>query len=80
MILNSDTSTPKVIEVKENSPANQGGIKPGDVILEVGDHKIGQFGDLVEALKMLPGEKSTTFKVLRDLDRVELTIVPKFVE
>ncbi|MDF1756072.1 MAG: PDZ domain-containing protein [Verrucomicrobiales bacterium] len=80
MIFRSKCSTPQVVEVKDDSPASDAGFQANDIVLEVNDRKIGDLGDLVEALKLLPGEKAATFKVLRELDEKELKVVPKFVE
>jgi S1-C subfamily serine protease len=80
LIFHSDTSTPQVVEVTEDSPADEAGFETGDVIVEVNDRKIGGFGDLVEALKFLPGRKSASFRVLRDLEKRVIQVIPEFVE
>ncbi len=80
MVFQSDSSTPQVVEVKKDSPAEKSGIKPHDVILEVDGTQIFELDDLVEALKFLPGERSSRLKVLRDLDVKEIDIIPMFVE
>lgn len=50
-----------VVEVLEDTPAAKAGLKAGDVITQVGDHKIAGSDDLVEALRDSPkGNLSVT--------------------
>lgn len=80
LVFQSDSSTPQVVEVKKDSPAEKSGIKCLDIVLEVNGTQIFELADLVEALKFLPGERPSRFKVLRDLDVKEMEVIPRFVE
>lgn len=40
-----------IIEVMDDSPAEKAGLKAGDIITEVGGHKISEYDDLAEALR-----------------------------
>jgi len=40
-----------IVEVVDDSPAEKAGLKAGDVITDVGGHKISDYDDLVEALR-----------------------------
>lgn len=80
MILRSNSSTPQVIEVKTDSPAEAAGIEPHDIILQINERKITAIDDLVEVLKLLPGKKKARFTVLRDLDEIHLQVVPRFIQ
>lgn len=47
-----------VLEVEEESPASAGGLRPGDVILEIGDRKVEDSADLFAAIgEARPGDK-----------------------
>jgi len=68
----------RVTEVLQGSPAQKSGVKPGDLIVELGSQKIGHLGDLLAALgKHKAGDKVKT--VLRRSDAaidLEITLDP----
>jgi aminopeptidase YwaD len=60
--------------VTENKPAIRAGIKGGDIIIQLGEHKVNGMQTYMEALgKFAEGDK-TTVKILRDGKEVELPI------
>lgn len=64
-----------ITEVFEGSPAQQAGVMPGDIILEVDGKTI--TGENDEIKKMIEGEEgsSVSMKVLREQEEIELDIV-----
>ncbi|MEX2579746.1 MAG: PDZ domain-containing protein [Verrucomicrobiales bacterium] len=80
LVFHNHSSTPEVLEVKPNSPAEDGGFKPGDVILSLNRIEIDDLADVVEAVHNLPAGEATTFTVLRGLSRKPLEVVPEFAE
>lgn len=67
---------PRVTRVIDGSPADRGGLRAGDLLLEACGRKIGSYGEAVNALFfMMPGEP-TEFRVRRGGAELELTVVP----
>ena len=67
-----------VHSVSEGSPAEQGGIKPGDIILEVDEQEIHQWEDVQEAINS-KGENTKTLLLERNgLQLPEISLVPEF--
>ena len=74
--LEPHTTTPEVVEVVEGSPADKGGMKVGDVLLQLGDFPIGQTTDMLDACFYLRDGEKVAVSVLRDSDKLSLEIVP----
>ncbi|MGY8525774.1 DegQ family serine endoprotease [Paracidovorax citrulli] len=63
-----------VTTVEAGGPAEKAGLEPGDVIVQIGDHKVDRSGELPERVADLkPGEK-TTLKVIRKGDAKTLAV------
>jgi C-terminal processing protease CtpA/Prc len=52
-------------EVMKDSPAEKGGLRAGDVILQIGDKEINSFRDLTRTVNYYDPENTVTFKVKR---------------
>jgi len=78
LVFHNESSIPEVIEVKSGSPAEEGGVKPGDVILALNEIEIETLDDLVEAIHNLAAGEETKLKVLRGLEEARLVMVPRF--
>ncbi len=63
-----------VNDVFINSPADKGGLLPGDFVTRVGDKKIKSRNDLVKAIGNLPPDKWTSFELYRDGEKVKLSL------
>ena len=71
--------TPAVInEVQKNSPAMIGGLKEGDVILEIDENKVQSIMDVSKFITMSTDD-FVSFKVKRSYDEIILNIQPKKV-
>ncbi|AAC07743.1 RIP metalloprotease RseP [Aquifex aeolicus] len=66
---------PVVGGVKKGSPADQVGIKPGDLILEVNGKKINTWYELVEEVRKSQG-KAIKLKILRNGKMIEKELIP----
>ncbi len=55
-----------VEDVVEDSPAEAAGIKAGDVILRIGDERVGDTGELVEAIAEMEADVAIPVIVLRE--------------
>jgi len=62
--------------VLQGGPAAQAGVRPGDVILEVGGKSINTVPQLLTAVAALKPGESAPFQVQRGDARVELSVVP----
>jgi len=63
-----------VSSVERNSPAQKAGLKPGDVVLAVGDEKVEQSADLSNLIAQTPPGKQTTLTVWRSEQEEKLTV------
>ena len=62
--------------VLQNGPAAQAGIRPGDVIVEVGGKQISNVSELLSNVAALKPGTPSKFRVLRRDDAVELNVTP----
>ncbi|HEY5595092.1 MAG TPA: RIP metalloprotease RseP [Nitrospiria bacterium] len=70
-----DSLMPVVETVVENSPAQAAGIKPGDRIVSINDHKISTWVQMTEIIYGSAG-KALTIVVERDRRDLSLTVTP----
>ena len=62
--------------VLQNGPAAQAGIRPGDVILDVGGNQIANVSELLTQVAALRPGEAARFRVLRRGDHVQLDVTP----
>jgi Do/DeqQ family serine protease len=62
--------------VLQNGPAAQAGIRPGDVITQVGDRKITTVAQLLSAVAALPPGNPATLLVVRRDGKLQLKVTP----
>ena len=62
--------------VLQNGPAAQAGIRPGDVIVEVGGKPIANVSELLTQVAALKPGETARFRVLRRGDHVEVDVTP----
>ena len=67
----------KLTGVRPGGPAEKGGLKAGDVIIEFGGQKIANIYDYTYALDAAKVGQPLKVTVLRDGGRVELTVIPE---
>ncbi len=64
----------KVDGVSENKPAQKAGVKTGDVLIQLGDHKFSDVQSYMGALNKFEKGQSTTLKLIRGKDEMVLQI------
>jgi S1-C subfamily serine protease len=62
--------------VLQNGPAAQAGMRPGDVVVQVGGKEVGNVSELLSGVAALKPGQATQFKVQRREDNVEVTVTP----
>jgi hypothetical protein len=67
----------KLSDVRGGSPAAKGGLKGGDIIVEFGGQKIANIYDYTYALDAVKIGRPVNIVVMRDGNRVPLTVVPE---
>jgi serine protease Do len=66
-----------VKEVESNSAAERAGIKAGDVIVKVGDTRVGSLRELTTALRAARSKGSYTITVVRNKKEMPVTVTPE---
>ncbi len=67
-----------VHSVAENSPADEAGIEPGDIILEVEGQPVRRWGDMQDIVNSVEEGEEITLLLLRNGQEVQTTVKPKF--
>jgi Zn-dependent M28 family amino/carboxypeptidase len=67
----------KLSGVRGGGPGEKGGLKPGDVIVELGDQQIKNIYDYTYALDAVKIGKPVDIAVMREGKRVKLTVIPE---
>jgi Do/DeqQ family serine protease len=60
--------------VLQDGPAAKGGLRPGDVVVKVGDKPVRNTGDLFAAVAALPPEQPARLGVLRGAQALDVTV------
>lgn len=66
----------RVQRVLEGTPASKGGVKPADILLEVGGRSVSDYADAVNAFYFLRPGVSVRMKVRRGAEHLEFRITP----
>jgi membrane-associated protease RseP (regulator of RpoE activity) len=67
---------PQIVRVLPNSPAAAVGIKPSDVLLNIGSRQISDYADAANAFFYLIPGQAVRVKLLRGADQHEFTLTP----
>ena len=67
-----------VHSVSENSPAEEAGIEPGDIILEAAGQPVNKWGDLSNIVDSVEEGAEITLFLLRNGQEIQTTLKPKF--
>ena len=62
--------------VLQNGPAAQAGVKPGDVVVEVGGKDVANVSELLSTVAALKPGAATQFKLQRREEKVDVTVTP----
>ena len=76
LTLDAQNPAARVVRVLPDSPAAAAGIRPADVLLQVGNRRIGGYADVPDAFfYLIPGQPAAIV-VQRESRRIELNITP----
>lgn len=64
-----------VTSVREDGPAEQAGLRHGDIILQVEDHEIANNRDLIDFVSALPPGEKVKLKIFRNGESLSKTVV-----
>ncbi|MBB1016821.1 trypsin-like serine protease, partial [Dietzia sp. DQ11-71] len=73
---NGSVEGAEIVNVREGSPAEEGGLREGDVVTRVGDRQVRSSDELVVAVRRAGAGVDVPVEVLRGGTRVELTVRP----
>lgn len=71
-----DGSTAVIEETLPDAPGQKAGLLPGDVIVQVGDHRISSTEDVLDASFFLTAADETLIRVYRDGSERRFTVMP----
>lgn len=74
--LRPEAAAPQVTKVQPGSPAAQAGVKTGDVLLEIGPRRLGEYADAVNAFFFLRPGVATPVKLKRGDQELVLSLTP----
>ena len=74
--LRPDAKAPQVTRVHEGSPSALAGVKPGDVLLQVGPRRLGEYADAVNAFFFLRPGVATNLKLKRGDQEMVVSLMP----
>ncbi len=74
---NNDQNGAFIHNIFKKSPADKGGLKPGDIVTNVNGKNITNSDDLLKAVGNLPAGKLATFEILRDNSSQTIRIYPE---
>lgn len=66
----------EIVNVRADSPAQEGGLREGDVVTRVGDRQVRSSDELVVAVRRAGADVDVPVEVIREGTRVELTVRP----
>lgn len=73
---NGSVEGAEIVNVREGSPAQEGGLREGDVVTRVGDRVVRSSDELVVAVRRAGADVDVPVEVIRNGTRVELTVRP----
>lgn len=77
IVMDELVDPPIVESVRPGSPASKAGLKKGDVILSIGQQKVGSYSEVVDAFFYLISGEATIFKIIRGTELKEMSIIPE---
>ena len=75
-----DSSTPQIVSVREDSPAQRAGLRPQDVVVSIGGDEVRTLDQLADAFYYLSAGQATQVEVLRGLEKLSFRLVPTLFE
>lgn len=76
LALRAENQSPQIVRVLPRSPAALAGIRPGDVLLGVGQRQIADYADAANAFFYLTPGQAVKVRILRGADPLDFTLTP----
>lgn len=73
---NDSVQGAELVNIREGSPADKGGLREGDVVIQVGERTVRSVEELIVAVRNQPIGEETTVVVVRDGREVNLNVTP----
>lgn len=67
----------RLLGVRSGSPAEKAGLKPGDIVVEVGGKPVRNLYDYMDTLSTAEPGKPIVFTILRGEQRIAVTVIPE---
>jgi len=77
IVMDELVSPPIVESVRPGSPASKAGLKKGDVVLRIGERKVLNYSEVVDAFFYLIAGESKVLKVLRGTEVKDISVTPE---
>lgn len=77
IVMDELVDPPIVESVRPDSPAQKAGLKKGDVLLSIGNQKVDDYSEVVDAFFYLIAGEDKVFKVLRGTQIKEIVVKPQ---
>lgn len=77
IVVNDSVAAPRIEGRKPDSPAQDSGIEPGDIVLALDGHEISSLQQLIDTSSLLEVDHGVEIKVLRGQDIRTMTITPR---
>jgi len=71
-----DSSTPQIVSVRDDSPAQRAGLRPQDVVVSIAGEEVRTLDQLADAFYYLSAGQATQVSVLRGLEKLSFRLVP----
>jgi S1-C subfamily serine protease len=72
----AENPSPKIVRILANSPAAAVGIRPGDVLVQVGKHRVADYADAANAFFYLIPGQSVRLEILRGTSNIAFNVTP----
>ncbi len=77
IIMDERVASPIIESVRPGSPAQKAGLQTGDVILQIGNHDVAEYAEVVDAFYYLVAGQTQKFKILRGTEIKEFDVTPE---
>ena len=73
---NGNVEGAELVNVREGSPAQEAGLREGDVVTRVGDRRVRSSDELIVAVRRAGADSEVPVELVRDGARIEVTVRP----
>ena len=76
MKLQPAAAAPQVTGIQPGSPSAKSGVKSGDILLQVGDRRVEDYADAVNAFYFLKPGVAASFRIKRGNQELTVSVTP----